>query len=147
MFFILSQKLFSFSRYLRFCLEFLFMYQNGLIKKMRLISDFMTSQPGQQTIVIHILPNISRSKGKQTMKFGQLIEFNVRNIFLEKLYKKCGGESSPRPFSEKLKLSISLDQQFKVLCSLVLLYGKFRAITIYQNKAADHLLSPHIKLF
>ena len=59
----------------------------------------MTLKPEKQTIVIHILPNISRSKGNQTMKFGQLIEFNMRNIFREKSYKKCGGESSPRPFS------------------------------------------------
>ena len=57
-----------------------------------------------------MLPNISRSKGNQTMKFGQLIECNMRNIFLEKLYTKCGGETSPRPFSEQLKLSVSLDQ-------------------------------------
>ena len=63
----------------------------------------MTSQPGKQTIVIHILPNILRSTGNQTMRFGQLIECNMRNILLEKLYTKCGGESSPRPFSEKLK--------------------------------------------
>ena len=35
------------------------------------------------------------------MKFGHLIEFKMRNIFLEKLYTKCGGETSPRPFSEK----------------------------------------------
>ena len=34
----------------------------------------MTSQPGQQTVTIHILPNISRSKGNQTLKFGQAIE-------------------------------------------------------------------------
>ena len=26
-----------------------------------------------------------------------------------KSYTKCGGETSPRPFSEKSKLSISLD--------------------------------------
>ena len=44
------------------------------------------------------------------MKFGQLIECNMRNIFLEKSYTKCGGETSPIPFSEKLKLSISLTQ-------------------------------------
>ena len=31
----------------------------------------MTSQAGQQIITIHILPNISRSEGNQTMKFGQ----------------------------------------------------------------------------
>ena len=42
----------------------------------------MASQPGLQTISIHILPNISQSKGNQTMKFGQLIEYNKRNNFL-----------------------------------------------------------------
>ena len=50
----------------------------------RLISKFMTVQPGQQTITIHILPNISRNKGDQTIKFGQLIECNKRNIFPQK---------------------------------------------------------------
>ena len=70
----------------------------------------MTSQGGWQTIVIHILSNISRSKGSQAMKSGQLIESNMRNIFLEKSCTKCGGETSTRPISEKLKLSISLDQ-------------------------------------
>ena len=57
-----------------------------------------------------MLPNISRSKGNQTMKFGQLVEYNMMNIFLEKSYAKCGGETSPRPFSENLKSSIFLDQ-------------------------------------
>ena len=32
------------------------------------------------------------------MKFGQLIEYNTRNIFLEKKYTKCGGELAPGPF-------------------------------------------------
>ena len=44
------------------------------------------------------------------MTFSQLIEYNMRNVVLEKLYAKFGGETSPRPFSGKLKLSISLDQ-------------------------------------
>ena len=76
----------------------------------RLISKSMTSQPGQQTIAIHILPNISRSKGNQTMKFGQLIEYNMRNTFAKKSYTKCAGETIPRPWSKVSKLSISLDQ-------------------------------------
>ena len=46
MLFISPQKLFSFSRYLSFSLDFLVMYWNGLIKKIRLISNFMASQPG-----------------------------------------------------------------------------------------------------
>ena len=70
----------------------------------------MTLQPGYQTVIIHILPNISRSKDNQTMKFVRLIEYNMRNIFLEKSYTKCDGETSPQPLSEKLKLSMCLDQ-------------------------------------
>ena len=70
----------------------------------------MTSQPIKQTIAIHILPNISRSKDNQTMKFGQLIEYNMRNIFLAKSYAKCGGETITISFSKKSKLSISPDQ-------------------------------------
>ena len=43
----------------------------------------MTSQPD----IIHILPNISRSKGNQAMKFGQLIEYNNRNNFFKIMQK------------------------------------------------------------
>ena len=50
----------------------------------------MILQPGGQTIVIHILPDIWRSKGNQMMKLCQLIEYNLRNIFLEKSDTKCG---------------------------------------------------------
>ena len=70
----------------------------------------MTSQPGKQIIAIHILPNNWRSKSNQTMKFGQLIEYNIRNFFLEKSYTKCVGETIPRHYSKKSKLCISLDQ-------------------------------------
>ena len=70
----------------------------------------MTSRPGKQTIAIHILPNISRSKDNQTMRFGQLKEHDMRNIFLEKSYTKCCRETIPRPFSKKSKLSISSNQ-------------------------------------
>ena len=44
------------------------------------------------------------------MECGQLIEYNMRNIFHEKSYTKCGRETIPRLFSKKLKLSKSLDQ-------------------------------------
>ena len=58
----------------------------------------MTSQTGQQIIRIHILHNISRSRENQTVQFGQFKEYNMSNIFLEKSYRKSGGEASPRPF-------------------------------------------------
>ena len=64
-------------------------------------------------------------------KIGQLIECNMRNIFVEKSYTKCGGETSPTPFSERLKFSISLDQYSKVLYNFFLLYDKLRTIEIY----------------
>ena len=44
----------------------------------------MKSDPDQQIIVIHILPDISRSKGNQTMKYGQLIDYSMGIIFIEK---------------------------------------------------------------
>ena len=47
----------------------------------------MTSDTGSQTIAIYMLPNISQSKGNQTVKFGQLIEHYKRNIFLQ---RSCG---------------------------------------------------------
>ena len=58
----------------------------------------MTSQPGLQTIAIHILPNISQSKGNQTMKLGQLIEYNKRNIFLQNYAENQAGRLVPDLF-------------------------------------------------
>ena len=40
----------------------------------------MTSQPGKETIAISIKSNISRSKSNQTMKFGQVIAYNMKDI-------------------------------------------------------------------
>ena len=48
----------------------------------------MASQPELETTAIHILPNISRSKDKQTMKHGQLRELNNRNFFCSKIIQK-----------------------------------------------------------
>ena len=33
------------------------------------------------------------------MKFGQLIEYNMKNIFVEKSYTRCAGKTIPRSFS------------------------------------------------
>ena len=48
----------------------------------------MASQTGKQVITINTLPDISKSKGNQTMKLGRLIEYNMRSIFLPKSYQK-----------------------------------------------------------
>ena len=43
---------------------------------------------------MHILSSISRSNGNQAIKFGQLVEHNIGNIFLQKSCRKWGRETS-----------------------------------------------------
>ena len=88
--------------------------EKRLDKKAMLFSKFIMPWTVQLRITIHISLNISKSKGKQIMKFGQVIEYNMINIFLEKSYTECAGEACPRPSYEKSKLSVYLDQQFEM---------------------------------
>ena len=64
----------------------------------------MTWQTGKQTNAINILRNISRYRINQTMKFGQLVEYNIRNIYLNRSYTKCGGNTIPKVFSKNSNL-------------------------------------------
>ena len=57
----------------------------------------MTSHTGKQVILIHILPNISRSKENQAIKLSHLIAYKMRNIFLQKSCRKWDRLTSPRP--------------------------------------------------
>ena len=59
----------------------------------------MMSQPGLQTIAIHILPNISQSQGNQTMKFDKLIKYSKRNVFLQILCRSEASKLVPDLFS------------------------------------------------
>ena len=86
--FISPEKIFLFSNTYVLVTTFWSDRKNGLIRKIRLTLNFMASQPGLQAIAKRILPNISQSKGNKTMKFGHLMEYNKRNIFLQKLYGK-----------------------------------------------------------
>ena len=70
----------------------------------------MTSQHAKKTIAIDMLTNISRNKDNQAMKFDQLMEYNMRNIFLENSCTKCGEKTSYRPSSKTPKLRISPNQ-------------------------------------
>ena len=70
----------------------------------------MTSQPGKQTIATHILPNISRNKGNPTMKFGRLIEYNMKKDFLKNYPQNVVEKLLPDPFPKKTKLSVSMEQ-------------------------------------
>ena len=65
------------------------------------------------------------------MKFGQLIEYNKSNIFIEQSYTKCGRETILRPFSKKNRNWVYLwIKSLKVLYSLFLLYAHLRAIKL-----------------
>ena len=45
---------------------------------------------------MHILSNISRSNGNQKIKFGQLLEYKNRNIFLKNnVEMKQGDQTRP----------------------------------------------------
>ena len=98
---------------------FRFLYWNfGYVEKRfdkKVVVNFKiydVTHTDKQMITIHILPNISRSKGNQTIKFGQLIEYNMINIFLEKSYAKW---PILRSSYKKSKLIISPVQQFEML--------------------------------
>ena len=58
----------------------------------------MTSQAGKQAIAIHILPNISRSKGNQTVEFDQLLQYNMKTFFLENHTQNVVDKLFPDPF-------------------------------------------------
>ena len=55
---------------------------------------------------------------------SQLIESNMRHVFLEKSWTKYCGEISPRLSFKRSKLNISLDQQPEVSYSLFLFYAQ-----------------------
>ena len=118
------EKIFKF-----FAMTFWSCRKNGSIRKVRLISKSLTSRRGKQTIEVHILSNFWRSKGNQAMNFGQLIGYNMRNIFVETSWAKCAGETIPRPYLRNQNLTY-LDQKCKVLNSLFLLFAFLRTIEI-----------------
>ena len=57
----------------------------------------MTLLTGHEIMTIHILSNISRSIDNQAMQFDQIIEYNVKNIFLQISCKNLGRKTSSGP--------------------------------------------------
>ena len=101
------------------------------MKKVGLFPKFMTSKTSKQIIAIRISFKVSRSKGNETMKFDQFIEYNMKSSFLEKPYTNSGGETTPRPSPKTSKLRISLDQQSEDLYGVFVLYVQ---VGDYRNK-------------
>ena len=64
-FYFTVKVLFVLKMFKFFVLTFLVTNENGLMRKLRLISEFMTPSIGKQLIAIRSLSNISRSKNDQ----------------------------------------------------------------------------------
>ena len=147
MLFISSEKLFLFSRFLNFCLNFLGMQKELLDQKDKVNLKIMTSQPGQQRITTHIVLNISRINGNQTMKFGQLIEYPKRNIFLFQttfcFFKKALYQvkaSSPQ-LDYVIFRQPSNQKTFKINCSkLYTIDPEISSILIFQIRLWEQFL-------
>ena len=91
------KNVFYFMLKARFVLEiFTFLFwlfgyvEKRLDKKTTVNFKFYVITDWKTLITIHILPNITGSKGNQVIKFDQLIKYSVRNIFLQKLSRKWG---------------------------------------------------------
>ena len=84
-----------FLRYLDFCPDCFGYVGKWLDKKGRFRFSICDVIYWGTKIKTHILPNISRSTENQTMKFHQLIDYNVRNIFCRKSCRNERGRLVP----------------------------------------------------
>ena len=98
MLFISPQKLFSFSRYLNFCIDFLARSKTAWLERSGYFKFCDVTAWLTNNCHTHIEYRQYTSKANQTIKFGQLVEYNKRNIFLEKSFTECGGETKSWPF-------------------------------------------------
>ena len=84
MLFIILKAFFDLYLKKKFFFEFVGYVGKPFDKKAKVNFKIYGAITGKLIITIHILPNISRIKGNQDMKFIQFIKYNVRNIFLQK---------------------------------------------------------------
>ena len=92
-FFISPQKI-LFLIYLIFSPDFLGHVEKRLVWKLKLNSEISDVINWETNTCNHILHNISRNKDNQTMKFGQLREFNM---FFSKNHTQHVVNSVPDP--------------------------------------------------
>ena len=91
MLFISPKKLFSFLRYLNFCFGFFAHVGKRLDNKAKV--NFKTYE-----VTNWATNNILKSTDNQAMKFGQVIESNMTNNFLEESYENVVDKIVPNTF-------------------------------------------------
>ena len=135
MFFISPKKLFSFWRYLSFCSDFFFHVGKWLDVKVK-VNFKIYHIANWEIIETHTLSSVSRSKGNQTIKFGQLVEYNIRNIFFWKFMPKMWCRNYSQTLFWKMKIDNIYGSRYlwiKVSYSLFNFMSKYRTIEIYWN--------------
>ena len=125
-FYLIVKALFVF-KYLNLCSDFFGYVEKRLDEKAKVSSNIydVTARP---TITINILPNISRRKGIHTMKFGQLVEYNIRKFLLKNHTYNVVQKLVPDHFSKISKLNISLNLQSEVLYRLFIVCSSGRLL-------------------
>ena len=93
--------------------------------------------------VIHILPN--NWEAKAIRQWNLISYYNMGNIFLEKSYTKCSGETSSRRFSERLKLKIFLDKYSKICFYCIPTWGLSKYIEIKPQTSCFYLILSFFK--
>ena len=70
---------------------------------------------------MHMLSIVSRTEGNQAVKFGQLRQNNISNIFLEKAYTEYCEKTIPDPFL-KIRNWAYLKSIVKINVALVIVF-------------------------
>ena len=103
----------------------------------------MTSQPGLQTIAVHILPNVSQSKGNQIMKFGQLIQYYKRNNFFKNYVENETSRLVRSRLVQFQYISIALSLPYHKNTNCIKLWTidpEICSIFIFQKRVWDYFL-------
>ena len=93
------------------------------------------------------MPNISKSKNNRPVKFGQLIEYNMKYFSQKIIHKQDMLEKLvPDHFSKESRLRASLDQRSEIFCPFFFCVSMVRTTRIFWNYGTNHLSLRHIKL-
>ena len=137
MLFVSPESLIPFSRYSNFCLDFLVKQKNGLIRKIWLILEFMMSQPGKQTIIMHILTSTLRSWSVNRISYEKHFSWKIIDKMWGRNYYKtlswkfkieyiCGYTNSLKSYTvcynwvSKWGLTIYIDTKLKTTCFYII---------------------------
>ena len=103
----------------------------------------MTSQTGKQTIVTHILPNISISKGNETIKFDITWEI----YFLKNYTQNVKEKLVPDLFLKKIEAAYLWTNSLKFYAVCFYCMPSWGLSKYIETKLTDHLHLHHVNLF